>query len=30
MDEFKYEEEKLLHNEIRIKGKGNKAKEVFR
>lgn len=30
MDEFKYEEENFLYNEINIKGTGNKAKEVTR
>lgn len=30
MDGFKYEEENFLHNEIIIKGKGNKTKEVTR
>lgn len=30
MDEFKYEEENFLYNEISIKGKGDKAKEMTR
>lgn len=30
MDEFKYEEENFLYNEISIQGKGNKAKEMTR